>query len=214
MPTLRLATLNLRDLQLPEQPTHPNVRPWNRAEYEEKVAWTATMVRRLDADVLAFQELWTPRALHDVFGAAGLLDRHELVTTPSIDRVGDRTSVALAVRRPFGVRSSRWISDVPAGVVLRKRPRPPPRADEEMSLAVPRFARPILGVEVEGEGGPPLTVFAVHLKSRRPTDLDPEDQVVPETARFATAIGQALAAARRAAEAVGLRALVDAELRG
>ena len=209
MDRLRLGTLNLRDLQLADQPIHPGVRPLSRSEYAEKVEWLGGLVRRLDADVLALSELWTPQAFVDVVDAAGIRGEVELVTTAPVDRVGVRTSVALLVRSPWTVRAHEWIRALPTGLVLSKRPRDGATSDETMSVDVPNFARPVLRVVVERPGFPAITVFAVHLKSRRPVDLDPEDAVVPAAARHATALGQAMTAVRRAVEAVGLRVLVE-----
>jgi len=209
MHRLRVGTLNLRDLQLPGEAIHPNVRPLNGGEYREKVDWLGALVRRLDADILAVSELWTPQALVDVVDAAGFRDGVKFVTTTPIDRVGTRTSVALIVRSPWTVADHAWVTDLPKDLVLSKRRRAGATADEEMSVDIPHFARPVLRATVALEGAPSITIFAVHMKSRRPVDLDPEDLVVPEVTRYGLALGQAMTAVRRAAEAVGLGMIVD-----
>jgi len=80
MDKIRFATLNLQNLQLPGQPMHFGAKPYTQEEYDRKTAWLGEMVRRLDADVLAVQELWTGSCLQDVFKASGLDQAYNPVT--------------------------------------------------------------------------------------------------------------------------------------
>ena len=59
------ATFNLYNLQLPGQPWRGT--PYTEAQYAAKIAWSAQALRLLDADVVVFQELWSPQCLRDVF---------------------------------------------------------------------------------------------------------------------------------------------------
>ena len=58
-----VATFNLYNLQLPGEPMNRNQTPWTQEQYEHKLDWTARMLKRLDADVVGFQELWHADAL-------------------------------------------------------------------------------------------------------------------------------------------------------
>ncbi|NJL56582.1 hypothetical protein HC928_16510 [bacterium] len=58
------------------------------------------MVRLLDADIIAFQELWSKQCLEDVFKAADLADRYQLCFIK--DDWYD-IAVAAAVRKPWQI---------------------------------------------------------------------------------------------------------------
>ncbi len=209
---ISFATFNLRNLQLPGEFTYPGSRPLTPAQYDAKVQWAADMLREVDADVIAFQELWASDALDEVFAAAGLADDYDRITT------GDRGQInnAVAVRNPHERTFSTWIEDFPDDFVLRKRGgHRGENPDLKIAVAIDNFSRPVLRVTVkpvlEGHDDlPPIVVFATHLKSKRPTRLDSQDRDHPGlTARDRRALGSALSTIRRIAEAAALRMVVN-----
>ena len=228
---LAFATLNLFNLQLPGQPMYPRSRRYDADLYERKVAWTAETVRRLDADVIAFQELWAPEAIADVFEAAGLAEAYRLAFIK--DGGWDGVAVACAVRQPWEIRAQRRHKAFPDGFRLVKRDRTmadiqadPPAADlaaeaelfldshedDGVDVAIDAFARSVLQVTVghgEADDVPPIEVFCTHLKSRLPTRLDDPEYRDDRIRPHAVALGAALSTIRRTAEAAALRVILD-----
>lgn len=236
---LTVASVNLFNLQLPGAAMYPRSRLYGDAAYAQKVAWTAGMLRRLDADVIAFQELWSPQALVDVLAAAGLAGTHR---TAFIKEGGwDGIAVACAVRRPWEIRAHRRHKAFPDGFRLIKRDRSmadiradPPAADladalaegepllashedDGVDVAIHAFARSVLQVTVghgEVDDVPPIEVFCTHLKSRLPTRLDDPEYRDDRLRPHAVALGAALSTIRRTAEAAALRVILDAVMKG
>ncbi len=231
---LTVATVNLFNLQLPGAAMYPRSRLYSDADYAAKIAWTASILRRLDADVVAFQELWSPQALADAFTEAGLADAYDLAF---IKEGGwDGIAVACAVRRPWEIRGRQRHKAFPPGLQLTKRRRSmaeiqahPTTADlasdgpdaeqflashedDAIHVAVDQFARSVLQVTV-GHGDapevPPIEVFCAHLKSRLPTRLDQAEYRDDTIRPHATALGAALSTIRRTAEATALRVVLN-----
>ncbi len=211
-PQLSFATFNLRNLQLPGEFTYPGTAPLTQPQYDAKVAWAAEMLREVDADVIAFQELWDSDALDDVFAAAGLADDYDRITSDQTGRINN----AVAVRNPHERTFSTWIEDFPEDFILKKRGGATgDNPDLKIGVAIDNFSRPVLRVTVQprldgADDAPAIVVFATHLKSKRPTDLDSQDRDLPGlTAPDRRALGSALSTIRRTAEAAALRMVVN-----
>ncbi|NKC33747.1 endonuclease/exonuclease/phosphatase family protein [Falsiroseomonas selenitidurans] len=128
------ATFNLYNLQMPGVEMYPGGRPLSEAEFAEKIAWAGAALRRLDADVIGFQELWSPDALRAVFAQAGLAEDYTLHFIK--DGAWDGIAVAAAVRKPWEVTAQQRHKAFPEGFRLRKGKRSmadiqadPPQAD-------------------------------------------------------------------------------------
>ena len=62
-PTLTFATFNLYNLQLPHVAMyHGNT--YTDKHYDEKIAWTASILKRLDADIIGLQGTLAPGCTH------------------------------------------------------------------------------------------------------------------------------------------------------
>ncbi len=228
------ASMNLYNLQLPGKPMYPRSKPYTEAEYAAKIAWTADMIRQLDADVISFQELWTREALAEAFSAAGLADDYQLAFI--VDGSWDGVTVAAAVRRPWEIRAQRRHKGFPEGFALKKRKRSmadiqsdPPAADlqkdeaaqeafvpshedEELDVQIYEFARSVLQVTVGHANAPevpPIEVFGSHLKSRLATPLDDPEYRDSTIRPHRTALGSAISTIRRIAEATALRIILN-----
>jgi endonuclease/exonuclease/phosphatase family metal-dependent hydrolase len=209
MTRLRLASLNLQNLQLPHEAMHAGMKPYSLAEYDKKLAWLGAMLQRLDADVLALQEVWAPRALRELFVRAALHDSYTLVANGPANAKGSELAVALAIRKGCVVGAHTWVSQFPAELVLHKRAKPPPAPAYTMHCAIGHFSRPVLRCEVRPPQGDPILFFVVHLKSRQAMDLDAEERNDAAIARHARTVGLVLSTARRTAEAGALRLLLE-----
>lgn len=120
---ITFASFNLYNLELPGR-IWRYTNAYSPVQYEAKTAWTARMLQRLGADVIAFQELWSPQCLVDAFAAAGLRDAYELVTIKdTLDEDWYDIAVAAAVRKPWQVRRKRLRKAFPEGYRLIKRGR-------------------------------------------------------------------------------------------
>ncbi len=210
---LRFGTLNLQNLQLPGAGLYPGNEPYSQAEYDKKIEWLAQTVRRLDADILGLQELWSARCLSDLFQKAGLESKYELLTAEPVTTVGKEIDVALAVRKSCEAGTPEWIKDFPDEFVLKKRKKAG-QPDYQMEVEIDRFARPVLRCEVKPPKGDAITVFVAHLKSMLAMDLDSEEKAKPAVKKQAQPIGEVLSTIRRTAEAGALRVILNKEMKG
>jgi predicted extracellular nuclease len=219
---ISLASFNLKNLQSPGRPMHRGGKPWTEAEYAKKIAWTAAMLRRIDADIIGFQEAWSVDALTDAFRTAGL-DIGKTYHLVARDGALGRPQVALAARRTrFDVRASAWTETVPPNFLLRYGRVDDAQDVNALDVRITSLSRPPLAVRLRLRQGPykgsEVALWVAHLKSKRPMDLDgrhyptPRGQANPWNP-YREAIGSALSTVRRAAEATALRMmLTDAML--
>lgn len=201
--TLQLANLNVLNLALPGRAFYPNERPYDRGEYERKLAWLGEQLRRLNADVACFEEVWDELALREAVAASGLHYAHVLV--PGAEQGAEGTPrVGLATRLPLTRYES--LAAFPSG----------------MAVSVPelgeyaRFERPVLQATLTTRQGTELQLLVAHLKSKRPKFLNDaegnplEDRADPAVVARATLRSLIM----RGAEAAALRARVASLLAG
>ena len=209
---LTFATCNLYNLQLPGRPMYQG-RMYSQEEFDAKIGWTAHMLHHIDADIIGFQELWSPEALVEAFSIAGLSNEYELVTGD--DENPSQISVALAVRKNNAIVFKRWHKHFPEEMVLKKRRgRDLSEPDYEVSVEIDRFSRDVLRTTVrldpQGDADlPNIVVFVAHLKSKMAMSLDRAEREQESIRAHSTALGSALSTIRRTAEAAALRILLN-----
>jgi endonuclease/exonuclease/phosphatase family metal-dependent hydrolase len=217
---ISFASFNLYNLQVPGRPMY-NGKTYSDDEYRQKIAWTASRLNTLDADVIAFQELWSPQALDDAFVAAGLRDRYELAYIR--DSGWYNVAVAAAVRAPWVLQGQQNHKQVPPELALVKHELESESdtaedEDDDVAVTIDVFSRTILELTI-GHGGvsgvPPITVYCCHLKSKLATSFRSIDyRINPLIDGFEAPLGSALSTIRRTAEAAGLRILLDKRMTG
>lgn len=200
-PPISFATFNVENLAAPGQITYSDEPAQSADRAEAKIAWIADRLRELQADVIGFQEVWSAATLARCFERAGL--DYEFAAR---DGPPDRVQVALAARRGLLRPGFTWIEEFPPQVVLSKAAAP----DGPVEVLIRNFSRPVLVAEV----APGVLVFVTHLKSKRPTPLDPVDAAVPGIGPHRDALGRALSQIRRTAEAAALRVLAADRIAG
>ena len=194
---ISIASFNLKNLQAPGSRIYYSKRNVSQREYEEKIEWTASILESLDADVVAFQELWRASCLVDAFEAANLSADYELVFLKPSWR---NTAVALAVRKPWKVDRRRFFKKLPYRSMYK--PDLEDGEDDEIKVLINRFSRAVLEVTIrhsEDTRVPQIHVFAAHLKSKLATKVDISSPTHRDT------VGSAISTIRRTAEAAGLR---------
>ena len=200
--TLVLASCNVLNLASPGRLFYSNQDIYSADEYARKIDWLGAQVRRLNADVIAFQEVWDEAALRDAIAASGL--RYPHVGAPGAEQG--------ALGTPCVALASRW----PVVEVMSHRDFEPAQFVPVPELGEHRaFERPILEALLEMPGGRgTMRVLVAHLKSKRPKFLlneagEPiEDRDDPAVAARATLRSLVM----RASECAALRLLVHARL--
>lgn len=156
--TFRMGTYNLENYLLTEQDGRPVKSLESRAKVRE-------VIRAMDVDVLALQEVGGPAALQELrqtLAADGVSYEHSEIVTGHDPHI----SVALLSRFPI--------------VARRSHPR------ESFLLLGRRFfvSRGFLEVDVQPSPGYQVTVFSAHLKSRRTTLEADEAELREQEARL------------------------------
>jgi len=200
--TLVLASSNTLNLAAPGRLFNANQDPYGADEYARKVQWLGGMWRRMNADVIACQEVWDESALRDAVAACGL--RYAHVVAPGTEAGASGTPrVGLVTRWPLREWQLHDAFEIRQAVAV-------PELGEHRA-----FERPVFEALLEMPGGRgPLRVLVVHLKSKRPKFLQDEagnpteDRDDPAVAARA----QLRALVMRAAECAALRTLVHARL--
>ncbi|HSE71050.1 MAG TPA: endonuclease/exonuclease/phosphatase family protein [Nocardioidaceae bacterium] len=213
MDRFSVATFNLYNLQLPGLAMNPGQRPWTEDEFEAKLLWIGEQLRTLDADIVGLQELWHRDALSEVLIQSGLDQTYDMLAAPAD---GGHIICAALVRKGLLRNEPQWVDVFPEAVRLQSSAPHDPQAPE-ISVRVSRFSRPVLRFQVALQDEPLTEVFVTHLKSKLPTRLDGEDwfDQDPDTFRpHSLSLGAGISTIRRTAEAVALRVLLTAVMKG
>jgi endonuclease/exonuclease/phosphatase family metal-dependent hydrolase len=196
MTKFKIATFNAYNLVL------PNVRYYGEREYDQesynrKINWMVGQLWSMDADIVAFQEVFQPQAFKDVITRSGLYDRAFVYVPKRIkNELGPLPS--LVSRLP--VQRSGAIARFPVDMRF---------AYNGQTLKVDTFSRPVIWAQIRAGTSFDFTVFVVHLKSKRPIipdEADPDDPLVIAT-------GKAKSLLQRTTEALALRAILTMFIR-
>jgi endonuclease/exonuclease/phosphatase family metal-dependent hydrolase len=186
----KIGTFNLANLVLPNVTYYNNER-YSQSKYQKKLAWCAEQLRRMDADVVGFQEVFHLQALQELTDKSGRFANATVGVAPHqsgdlLPMVGVASNLPLA--EPLSV-----IHDFPE---IARFTSP------DLALSISSFSRPVLKAVITLNDSLNLTLYVVHLKSKRPDIRPGADGNDP----LEIAIGSARSLIRRAAEATALRA--------
>ena len=93
----KVATFNLYNLVSPEHKYYGG-RRYSPGQYEAKIHWTAEQLRRMDGDIVGFQEIFCRDALQEALGESGIYPN---ATALVGDGDGKRPVVGLVSRFPI-----------------------------------------------------------------------------------------------------------------
>jgi predicted extracellular nuclease len=193
---IKVGTFNTYNLVLPGVIFYTN-RKYSKKEYNRKVNWLSGQLKRMDADIVGFQEVFNEAALQDVVSASGIYEGAEvLIAQQSYEEPQPLT--ALVTRYPVLEQGS--IADFPSEARIE---------NEGDIVPIARFSKPVLWVKIKISDALVITVIVVHLKSKRPVFPNGADENDPKT----IAHGKAKALILRAAESYALRCILVDMLR-
>lgn len=195
--TLMVASCNLLNLALPGRVFYTNQAAYGTDDYRQKIDWLGSMVARLNADVVGFQEVWDEAALRAAVARSDM--RYPQVIAPGAENGATGTPrVGLATR--LALESVESIEAFAPHECVQV-----PEIGEQQ-----RFERPVLKATLRMKHGQRLHVLVAHLKSKRPKYLqdadgnpleDRDDPVVTVRATMRSMV-------MRAAEAAAMRGIV------
>ena len=188
MERFKVGTFNVLNLALPGQKTYSGDEPYSEAVFQEKIRWIAGQLQKMAPHVCGFQEVWHLDALK---AAVAGWDSSAQVFVAEKPKDGPRVGLSTTLE-VLQVSEHR---EFPPGFEF---------SVSGLSGPVTTFSRSVLQADLKlPDGGPELTVFVAHLKSKRP---------ILESGKEATLREEALGSARslmvRAAEAYALRCIL------
>lgn len=189
---IKIASFNLFNLVSPDKKYYGrNV--YSGSDYNKKVSWIGGQLRRMDADIVGFQEVFHEEALRDAISKDSAYRNAEIIVA---NATGERPVVGLVSKHK--VLSYEVVEEFKETLDF-----------DGMQVPITSFSRPVLRALIQLPNGVKLTVYVVHLKSKRPMIPDNVDRFDP----VEKAKGQARSLIRRAAEATALRDLLLEELK-
>jgi endonuclease/exonuclease/phosphatase family metal-dependent hydrolase len=200
-----------RDLLGPEPNDEAMIRAAVEASerlYRAKIAATAAAVRRLDADVIAFQEVHGIAVLDEI---RALLPAREGIPhggyMPAIAGPADRRGIACGVLTRLPVRDMTVHTGEKLSFPVLVEGDPEPFASRLTTR------RGVLEVVLMLADGSPLHLLVVHFKSKLPSPLArPDGTAHPIVTMRDLVEGQVRSEVIRVAEALHLRSVVDRRL--
>ncbi len=160
------------------------------ADYDRKIAWVATQLTAMEADVIGFQEVFDAASMRAALDASDATRGFDLVIE---NATGNHPEVALATR--YEVLEHEHIEEFPARARLDL---------DGLIIPIEKFTHGILRVKVRMPAGLDAWVYVAHLKSKRPKYASGVDRHDP----YELAAAKARSLIIRTAEACALRALM------
>lgn len=202
---ISFASFNLQNFQKAGLTTHSNT-PVSNHEYESKKSWVRDKLISLNADVVAFQELWNKDCLDDVLDTYELSDYKAVYIKSSWYNI----AVAMIIRSPWQLSGEvEIIKDFPFDELVKLDTND--GEDDEIRVSINRFSRSVIKAKIkntESASTPEIVVFCCHLKSKLPSQVQNIDSA------YRTAVGSSISTLRRTAEAVALRMILTDHMKG
>ena len=152
---LSIANFNLHNLVSPNVLYYDNL-SYTQEEYDIKLNWCAQQLQRMNADIVAFQEVFHSAAIQDLCRRSILYESANVISPHTEE---DEPRVALVSRFP--------IVDVESYSTF----------PEDLSTPLcTQFRRPPLRVTVQLKNNQILQIFVLHLKSKLPDFLEHEEK--------------------------------------
>ena len=193
--TIKVGTFNLMNFMLPNKPVYGGSLNYTQDEYRRKSDWVEFMLNEIDADIIGFQELFHSEAMWRIMRSNSKYKNAKLYMA---EETGDQPSVALLSRYP--VENLEVFTHFPEEAVVDFNPK----GRERVALPFTTFTRPVIKADILIPKYGVITVFVVHLKSKREILYAGEDALDPvDLAR-----AQSRSLMLRASESVAVRALV------
>ncbi len=193
--TIRVGTFNLMNFMSPNRPAYNGTLYYSHDEYRRKSEWIEHILNEIDADIIGFQELFHREAMVHIIKNN---PRYRKARLYMAEDNGEQPSVALLSRYP--VENFEVFTHFPEEAVIDFNPR----GRDKVILPFSTFTRPVIRAEIRIPNYGLITVFVVHLKSKREIFYNGEDPQNPvDLAR-----AQARSLMLRASESVAVRALV------
>jgi len=192
---LSISTLNLENLTKPKS----SAKETEKQQYERRLSMLRDIVLRLDADILALQELTTPAALDDLF-ALGFTNSFKPYKKPYVVGKPAERGVRCAVLSRFETGPK---IDHETGARFTW-----PDRNIDWPL---EWDRPLLEVPIKVNANLTITLLVVHLKSRMvtfPERVDSRKYQWPSLKKYAQ--GSFVSTLRRVGQAMDLREKLDA----
>ena len=197
--TIKVGTFNLMNFMLPDKGLYGGTLGLTRDEYRRKSEWIEFMLNQMDADIIGFQELFDREAMVRIIKNNPKYRKARLYMA---ETGGDQPSVALLSRYP--VENLEVFTHFPENAVIDFNPK----GRDPVALPFTTFTRAVIKADIRIRDYGLITVFVVHLKSKRAIFYVNEDPFDPVDLARAESRSLML----RAAESVALRALVAREL--
>jgi predicted extracellular nuclease len=166
---------------------------YKKETVDKKVAWITEQLKRMNATIVGFEEVFHVEVLKRATDACDLFQGGEVVC------YGDGTGPSVALASRYPILDKENIVHFPKEAILHF---------DGTELPITKFSRPVLRCVIGLPTGHSVTVFVIHLKSKRP--------LVEDSLRHdqkAKAIGHAKALIIRAAEATAVRCILVNEMR-
>jgi len=202
---ISFASFNLYNFQKAGLTTYSDT-PVSTSEYNSKKDWTRNMLIKLNADVVALQELWHKDCLDDVLNTPELSNYKPIYIKPSWYNI----AVAMIVRTPWVLSGDpEIIKDFPFDELVKFDDND--GEDDEIVVSVKRFSRSVIKARLKNSisnDTPEITVLCCHLKSKLPARVKNIDSA------YIPAVGSAISTLRRTAEATALRMILTDHMKG
>ncbi|SEF60264.1 Metal-dependent hydrolase, endonuclease/exonuclease/phosphatase family [Vibrio hangzhouensis] len=149
--TLKVTTCNLCNFVEPPFAFYEMDNIYSAKQWQQKTNWLQETLKKLDSDIIAFQEVFSVAALQSLTKALGY-PYFEFNQQPELESeyIFSHPALAIASRYP-----------------LKKRPNLALHASQEGE-----FSRPPLHITATIEGMGELDIYNVHLKSKRPVQTE------------------------------------------
>ncbi len=193
--TIKVGTFNLMNFMLPNTRLYGGTLQCSQDDYDRKCDWVEFMLEQMDADIVGFQELFHREAMNDVLAEMPGYQKAHLYVA---DESGDQPCVALLSRYP--VENVEVFTHFPQSAIIDFNPK----GRDKVILPFTTFTRPVLKADIRIKEYGVITVFVVHLKSKRGIFYEGEDEQNP----IDIARAESRSLMLRASESVALRALV------
>ncbi|KJY82934.1 endonuclease [Vibrio galatheae] len=186
--TLTFATANLFNFIEPPGAYYDFENIYERDAWQEKCRWTKEQIKKLDADIVGIQEVFSIEAAQALFSQLGY-HHFAVVDKPNVEQeyIYSHPVVALASKYPI-----KQIQAV----------EPPSSITENYHVATPKFSRQPLYAIIDVPDIGEIAVYVCHLKSQRATESH-----LPEKAH--SIVGRWLSSQQRGWEAVMLRVFME-----